>query len=122
MPYNTLGDPLNPPSGTSVTPFEWYAKVFLVIDFVFLSLVEATVIPGLWFKHKASSDTFSMYSIPIFVLFPYVLAFAARMTVRRLAIVGEVQPSVTARVQYIISSMLFIAYFAMFQLAEIAFR
>jgi hypothetical protein len=122
MPYNKLWDRLNPPGEPSGFSFEWGAKVFLVIDFVFLCLVEADVIRGLWFRHEPSSDTFAKFEIPIFVLFPFLLALAARMTIRRLSTVGEVHRSVTARIQYGISFMPFMAYMAMLQLAKIAFR
>jgi hypothetical protein len=122
MPYNKLWDPLNPPNGSSNFSFEWGAKIILFIGFGFLCLVETWVIHGLWFRDGVSSDTFAKFEIPIFVLFPFLLALAARMTVRKLSKVGEVQPSVSARVQYVISFMPFMAYMAMLQLAKIAFR
>lgn len=115
-------DPLEIPKGTSDPSYGWGANAFLVFGFIFLCLVEARVIRGLWFREGVSFDTFAKFEIPIFVLFPSLLALAARMTVWKLSKVGEVQRSVTARVQYVVSFMPFMAYMAMLQLAKIAFR
>jgi hypothetical protein len=122
MPYNKLWDPLNPPGEISGFSFDWGAKVFLAFDFVFLCLVEADVIRGLWFRHGATADTFVKFEIPIFVLLPSLMALAALITIGKLAKAGEVKPSVPARIQYVISIMLLMANLAMLELAKIAFR
>jgi len=122
MPFNKFSDPLSDPTESSGFSFDWGAKASLAIGFVFLCLVEARVIRGLWFTHGTPPDTFVRFEIPIFVLFPFLMALAARMTVRRLSNVGEIQPSVIARIQYAISIVVFMAYMVMLQLSEIAFR
>ena len=122
MRFNKLWDPLNPPGEPSGFSFEWGAKAFLIIDFVFLCLVEAHVIRGLWFRHGATTDTLDKFEIPIFVLLPSLMALAALITIRKLAKAGEVKPSVPARIQYVISIMLLMVYLAMLQLAKIAFH
>jgi hypothetical protein len=122
MPDNKLLDPLNVPEEPSGFSFEWGGKVFLVFDFVFLCLVEAHVIRGLWFGHGTTTDAFDKFEIPVFVLLPSLMALAALITIRKLAKAGEVKPSVPARIRYVISTMLLLVYLAMLELAKIAFR
>jgi hypothetical protein len=122
MPNNKLSDPLSPLTEYSRLSVEWGAKIFLVFDFVFLCIVEAHVIRGLWFRHGATTDTLDKFEIPIFVLLPSLMALAALITIRKLAKAGEVKPSVPARIQYVISIMLLMVYLAMLQLAKIAFH
>ena len=98
MPENKPPEPLDD-SGDAYDPtFEWLANVFLFISLGFLCLVEARVIRGLWLTHRASSDTFDRFYIPISVLFPGLMTLAARLAVRRLSKKGEIQPTAAGRV------------------------
>jgi hypothetical protein len=102
--------------------FTGYAKLWFFIDLCYLCLVEEKVIHGLWFTHRASSDTFDMFFVPIIVLLPGLMALAALLAVRRLSKKGEIQPTAAGRVQQIISLLAFAAYLAMQELARTAFR
>jgi hypothetical protein len=122
MTQNDSAEPLDNSTEAYDPTFDGLAKIFLFIDFCFLCLVEARVIRGLWFTHGAPHDTFAMFSVPIAVLFPGLMAFAARLAVRRLSMKGEIQPTAAGRVQQLISGLALMAYVAMLQLAELAFR
>jgi hypothetical protein len=109
-------------SGDAYDPaFDALAKLYLFIGFGFLCLVEWNVIHGLWFTHR-SSDTFDMFSLPLIVLLPSVMALAAILAVRKLSRKGQIQPTAAGRVAQIIGGLVFIAYLVMLRLAEIAFR
>jgi hypothetical protein len=122
MPQNNPPEPLDNSTEAYDPTFDGLANVFLFISLGFLCLVEARVIRGLWFTHRAPSDTFDMFFIPISVLFPGLMALVARLAVRRLLKKGKVQPTAAGRVQYIISLLAFAAYVSMQQVANLAFR
>jgi hypothetical protein len=98
------------------------SKLLLFVALGTMCLLEATVIRGLWFKHRASSDIFDQFYIPILVLFPSLMALVARLAVRRLSKKGEIQPTAAGRIQQIIGVLTLMAYLAMLQLANIAFH
>jgi|SRR5580658_5101115 hypothetical protein len=122
MPQNNPQEPLDN-SGDAYDPtFDGYAKLFFVLDFAYLCLVEARVIRGLWFTHRASSDTFDMFFVPIIVLFPGLMALVALVAVRMLSRKGGIQPTAAGRIRHLISVVVFAAYLAIQELARFAFR
>jgi hypothetical protein len=122
MPQNNPAETLDSAGEAYDPTFDGYAKLFLVLDFVYLCLVEARVIRGLWFTHRVSSDTFDMFFVPISALFPGLMALAALVCVRWLSRKGEIQPTAAGRVRHLISVVVFGAYLAIQELARFAFR
>jgi hypothetical protein len=110
-------------SGDAYDPtFRGYATLWFALDLCFLCLVEARVIRGLWLAHWASFDAFERCSVPIFVLFPGLMALAALVAVRRLSGKGKIEPSATGKIEHIIGALVFAAYLALQELTTIAFR
>jgi hypothetical protein len=122
MPQNNPPEPLDNPKDAWDPSFGLASKLLLFVALGTMCLVEVMVIRGLWFTHGAPPDTFAMYSIPIFVLFPGLTALLARMTVRSLLRKGEIQPTAAGRVQQIVSVSTLMTYLAIQSLARIAFR
>jgi hypothetical protein len=122
MPQNNPPEPLDNSTEAYDPTFAGLAKIFFFIDFAFLCLVEARVIHGLWFRHGVSSGAFAMYLVPIAVLFSGLMALASLMAVRGLSRKWRIHPTATGRIEQIISLVVFAAYVAMLELAEIAFH
>lgn len=122
MPQNAPTETLDNSTEAYDPTFAGLAKLWFFIDLCYLILVEARVISGLWFGHRSPPDTFAKYSVPIFVLFPGLMALAALLAVRRLSRKGQIQPTAAGRIAQIISGLVFTAYLAIYELARFAFR
>jgi hypothetical protein len=102
--------------------FTGYATLFFFLDFLFLCLVEETVISGLWFGHGPPPDTYSKFSVPIFLLLPYAVALQAAIAVRKQSRKGQLQRTAAGRIQHTIGVLGLAAYLALEELARFAFR
>jgi uncharacterized membrane protein YccF (DUF307 family) len=85
-------------------------------------MVEETVIRGLWFGRGSASDTYSKFSVPIFVLLPYGMAIAAAFAVRKLTRKGQIERTTAGRIQHTMAFLVFGAYLALQELARVAFH
>jgi hypothetical protein len=122
MSQNNPVEPLDNSTEAYDPTFTGYATFFFFIDFLFLCFLEVDVIGGMWFKHAASYDTYTKFSVPIFLLLPYVLALAAAFAVRKLSRKGQIQRTAAGRIQYTIGVLVLVSYVAMQELARVAFR
>jgi surface polysaccharide O-acyltransferase-like enzyme len=97
-------------------------NISFVLVILLMIACEVETIPGLWFKGAPHDYAWYRYALPAFIAVPALFLLLFRRQVKKWVATGKITSGLAERVLNIFGVALWITYYCVLELAELAFR